>query len=64
MPAHGLEDAAEVDGAALEAADGGHLYSIPMGDGRVMWALKRLAPEQWYRRVGPALLSLARKRSG
>ncbi len=57
-------DANDVARAALEAADGGHLYSIPMGDGRVMWALKRLAPEQWYRRVGPALLSLARKRSG
>lgn len=56
-------DANDVARAALAAADAGKLYSVPMGDGRVMWALKRLAPEQWYRRVGPALMSLARRRS-
>lgn len=56
-------DANGVARAALEAADAGDLYCVPMADGRAMWALKRLSPEQWYRRVGPAMLSLARKRS-
>jgi NAD(P)-dependent dehydrogenase (short-subunit alcohol dehydrogenase family) len=56
-------DANGVARAALEAADAGDLYCIPMKDGQAMWALKRLSPEQWYRRVGPALLSLVRKRS-
>jgi short-subunit dehydrogenase len=56
-------DASDVARAALGAADAGKLYSVPMGDGRMMWALKRLAPEQWYRRVGPALMSLVSRRS-
>jgi NAD(P)-dependent dehydrogenase (short-subunit alcohol dehydrogenase family) len=57
-------DANGVARAALEAADEGKLYCVPMEDGRAMWALKRLAPEQWYRRVGPALLKFVSRRAG
>lgn len=36
--------AEEVARAALQAVDRGELYSVPMGDGRWLWRLKRLAP--------------------
>jgi short-subunit dehydrogenase len=57
-------DAGGVARAALQAADAGRMYCVPMRDGRAMWALKRLAPEQWHARVGPLLLRLAQKRFG
>jgi NAD(P)-dependent dehydrogenase (short-subunit alcohol dehydrogenase family) len=63
-----LMDASKIDAegvarAAIAAADAKELYCIPMKDGRAMWALKRLSPQQWYSRVGPALMKLARKRA-
>jgi short-subunit dehydrogenase len=36
--------------AALASVEKGHLYSVPMADGRMLWRLKRLAPES-FRRV-------------
>jgi len=36
--------------AALASVESGHLYSVPMADGRMMWRLKRLAPES-FRKV-------------
>lgn len=55
-------DASDVARAALRSADKDELYCVPMTDGRAMWALKRLAPEQWQRRIAPAVLKLAEKR--
>jgi NAD(P)-dependent dehydrogenase (short-subunit alcohol dehydrogenase family) len=56
-------DADGVARAALEAADAGRLYCLPMADGRAMWAMKRISPSQWYARVGPALMKLAGRRA-
>jgi short-subunit dehydrogenase len=36
--------------AALASVERGDLYSVPMADGRMMWRLKRLAPES-FRKV-------------
>ena len=36
--------------AALRSVERGHLYSVPMTDGRMMWRLKRRAPES-FRKV-------------
>ena len=55
-------DANGVARAALDAADADRLYCVPMADGRAMWALKRLAPEQWHARIGPLLYRLANKK--
>jgi short-subunit dehydrogenase len=38
--------------AALTSIDEGHLYSIPMVDARVLWRLKRLAPETFATLAG------------
>jgi NAD(P)-dependent dehydrogenase (short-subunit alcohol dehydrogenase family) len=38
--------------AALASVDKGHLYSVPMMDGRMFWRLKRLAPETFRRAAG------------
>lgn len=35
--------------AALAAVEKGHLYCVPMADGRMFWRLKRLAPESFRR---------------
>lgn len=55
-------DARDVARAALRASAAGELYCVPMNDARAMWALKRLAPEQWSARIGPAIYRLARTR--
>ena len=55
-------DAADVARAALRASANGELYCVPMNDARAMWALKRLSPEQWSARIGPAVYRLARGR--
>ena len=57
-------DANDVARSALQSADEGHLYSVPMNDGRLMWALKRMAPEQWHSRVGPFVYKMAAKKFG
>jgi short-subunit dehydrogenase len=44
------KNAEDVARAALASCEGGHLYSVPMADGRMFWRLKRLAPES-YRRL-------------
>jgi short-subunit dehydrogenase len=41
-------DAEDVARAALDAADRGELYAVPMGDGRALWRLKRLAPAAFH----------------
>ncbi len=55
-------DAGDVARAALRASSRGELYSVPMNDARALWALKRLAPEQWSARIGPAIHRLTRAR--
>jgi NAD(P)-dependent dehydrogenase (short-subunit alcohol dehydrogenase family) len=55
-------DSNDVARVALEAADRDRLFCVPMADGRAMWALKRLSPEQWYGRVAPLVLKFARGR--
>lgn len=52
-------DALGVAKAALKSADKDDLYCIPMADGRAMWALKRMNPEGWYKKLGPAILRVA-----
>jgi short-subunit dehydrogenase len=41
--------APQVARAALDAAEAGTLYAVPMWDGWVSWRLKRLAPELFPR---------------
>jgi NAD(P)-dependent dehydrogenase (short-subunit alcohol dehydrogenase family) len=48
--------------AALDAASRGHLYAVPMADGRWMWRLKRFAPELFHRRLVPSAMAMMRKR--
>ena len=57
-------DANDVARSALQSADDDHLYSVPMNDGRLMWALKRMAPEQWHARIGPFVYKMAAKKFG
>jgi NAD(P)-dependent dehydrogenase (short-subunit alcohol dehydrogenase family) len=44
--------APEVAKAALDGVAAGRLYIVPMTDGRVMWSLKRLAPERFHQWLG------------
>jgi short-subunit dehydrogenase len=46
---------------ALEEADAGRLYAVPMADGRWMWRVKRLAPNSYYSRLGPVVQSAIRR---
>jgi short-subunit dehydrogenase len=48
----GGRSAEEVARAALASVEKGRLYSVPMADGRLLWRLKRLAPESFRRMVG------------
>lgn len=40
--------AADVARSALEAVEHNRLYAVPMVDGKVFWAAKRLAPNRFY----------------
>jgi len=51
----------DVARAALEGADRGELYVVPMQDGQWMWRLKRLSPERFYRTILPRLMSLLQR---
>jgi short-subunit dehydrogenase len=44
--------AARVAKAALDAVDRGHLYAVPMADGRWAWRLKRVSPEAFAKVAG------------
>jgi NAD(P)-dependent dehydrogenase (short-subunit alcohol dehydrogenase family) len=44
---------------ALEACAADKLYVVPHEDGRSLWRMKRLSPEQYQRNVVPRLLGLA-----
>ena len=49
----------QADGVAKAALDGceqGDLYVVPMSDGRVMWAIKRIAPQRFHDLIGSGLL--------
>jgi short-subunit dehydrogenase len=47
--------AADVARMALDAADRGDLYVLPMSDGRWMWRIKRANPQRFHR-MAPKLL--------
>jgi NAD(P)-dependent dehydrogenase (short-subunit alcohol dehydrogenase family) len=51
----------DVARAALEGADRGDLYVVPMQDGQWGWRLKRLSPERFYRTLVPRLMKRLRK---
>ncbi len=41
-----------VAAAALDGVERGHLYVLPMRDGRVLWRLKRAVPQRFYELLG------------
>ena len=51
--------APDVAKAALAAVERGRLYAVPMTDGRLLWALKRLVPETFHKLLST---SIARRR--
>ncbi len=51
----------DVARAALEGADRGELYVVPMQDGQWLWRVKRISPERFYRTLLPRLIGLVRK---
>jgi short-subunit dehydrogenase len=51
----------DVARAALDGADRGELYVVPMQDGQWMWRLQRLSPERFYRTVLPRFMHLLQK---
>jgi short-subunit dehydrogenase len=55
-------DAASVAKLALDAVAARQLYALAGEDGRWMWRIKRLAPQTFQGRVGPALARLIQKR--
>jgi NAD(P)-dependent dehydrogenase (short-subunit alcohol dehydrogenase family) len=52
------EDVARI---ALSSCDRDDLYIVPMADGRWAWRLKRMAPENFYRRIVPRIMKYAQK---
>jgi short-subunit dehydrogenase len=50
----------QVARAALASVDKGHLYAVPMADGRMLWRLKRLAPETFRALVAKVAKSVDR----
>jgi NAD(P)-dependent dehydrogenase (short-subunit alcohol dehydrogenase family) len=48
---------------ALASCDKGDLYCVPMVDGQLGWRLKGLAPEAFYKRVMPVLMTGMRPRA-
>jgi NAD(P)-dependent dehydrogenase (short-subunit alcohol dehydrogenase family) len=55
-------DANAVARFALEAADRGKLYAVPMADGRWAWRAKRAIPEAYYAKLASAVMGVVRRR--
>jgi len=53
--------APEVAQRALAACDKGDLYCVPMSDGQLAWRLKGLAPEVFYKRIMPVMVTNMRR---
>jgi NAD(P)-dependent dehydrogenase (short-subunit alcohol dehydrogenase family) len=54
--------APDVAARALTSCDKGDLYCVPMVDGQLGWRLKGLAPEQFYKRIMPVMMTGMRRR--
>jgi hypothetical protein len=54
--------APDVASRALASCDKGDLYCVPMVDGQLGWRLKGLAPEQFYKRIMPVMMTGMRRR--
>lgn len=54
--------APDVAARALASCDKGDLYCVPMVDGQLGWRLKGLAPEQFYKRIMPVMMTGMRRR--
>jgi len=48
--------APDVARIVIDAVLAGHLYCVPMRNGRMMWRLKRLVPEIFHSLLGPRML--------
>jgi short-subunit dehydrogenase len=55
-------DANGVARFALETADHGKLYAVPMADGRWAWRVKRATPEAYYAKISKTVMNAMRRR--